>query len=64
MGINIWAAFVGSDQQAVVDGDFVMLPHVLTDSKLGCVTVSLAHRIFLQFKLGRFFYQAEGDAVN
>ncbi len=25
MGINTWAAFVGSDQQAVVDGDFVTL---------------------------------------
>ena len=25
MGINTWAAFVGSDRQAVVDGDFVML---------------------------------------
>jgi hypothetical protein len=25
MGINTWAAFVGSDQQAAVDGDFVML---------------------------------------
>jgi hypothetical protein len=25
MGINTWAAFAGSDQQAVVDGDFVML---------------------------------------
>src|SRR3989475_10999727 len=25
MGLNTWAAFVGSDQQAVVDGDFVML---------------------------------------
>lgn len=24
MGINTWAAFVGSDQEAVVDGDFVM----------------------------------------
>jgi hypothetical protein len=24
MGINTWAAFIGSDQQAVVDGDFVM----------------------------------------
>jgi hypothetical protein len=24
MGINTWAAFVGSDHQAVVDGDFVM----------------------------------------
>jgi hypothetical protein len=25
MGVNTWAAFVGSDNQAVVDGDFAML---------------------------------------
>ena len=25
MGVNAWAAFAGSDQQAVVDGDFAML---------------------------------------
>ncbi len=25
MGVNTWAAFVGSDAQAVVDGDFAML---------------------------------------
>ena len=25
MGVNTWAAFVGSDQKAAVDGDFVML---------------------------------------
>ncbi len=25
MGINTWAAFAGSDQQAIVDGDFAML---------------------------------------
>jgi hypothetical protein len=31
MGINTWAAFVGSDQQAVVDGDFVMLEQELQD---------------------------------
>ncbi|MBO9539076.1 DUF1259 domain-containing protein [bacterium] len=24
MGVNTWAAFIGSDEQAVVDGDFVM----------------------------------------
>jgi hypothetical protein len=29
MGINTWAAFAGSDQQAVVDGDFVMLENEL-----------------------------------
>jgi hypothetical protein len=25
MGVNTWAAFVGSDDRAVVDGDFAML---------------------------------------
>jgi Domain of Unknown Function (DUF1259) len=25
MGVNTWAAFAGSDEKAVVDGDFVML---------------------------------------
>jgi hypothetical protein len=25
MGVNTWAAFIGSDEQAVVDGDFAML---------------------------------------
>ena len=25
MGVNTWAAFVGSDQRAVVDGDFAMV---------------------------------------
>jgi hypothetical protein len=27
MGVNTWAAFVGSDDQAVVDGDFAMFAH-------------------------------------
>src|SRR5207247_2657455 len=25
MGVNTWAAFVGSDEKAIVDGDFAML---------------------------------------
>jgi hypothetical protein len=29
MGVNTWAAFVGSDDKAVVDGDFVMLEREL-----------------------------------
>ncbi|EMY77608.1 PF07485 domain protein [Leptospira weilii serovar Ranarum str. ICFT] len=29
MGVNTWAAFVGSDTQAVVDGDFAMLENEL-----------------------------------
>lgn len=29
MGINTWAAFAGSDEAALVDGDFVMLENEL-----------------------------------
>ncbi len=25
MGVNTWAAFIGSDEKALVDGDFAML---------------------------------------
>ena len=38
MGINTWAAFVGSDQQAVVDGDFVMF-----EKELQSVLKALRH---------------------
>lgn len=31
MGVNTWAAFAGSDEQAVVDGDFAMLEAELQD---------------------------------
>lgn len=31
MGVNTWAAFVGSDDKAVVDGDFAMLESELQD---------------------------------
>jgi hypothetical protein len=31
MGVNTWAAFVGSDEKAVVDGDFAMLETELQD---------------------------------
>jgi hypothetical protein len=31
MGINTWAAFAGADREAVVDGDFVMLPSELQE---------------------------------
>jgi len=40
------------------------LLYVLADTKLRRVTVSLAHKVFLQSNLGRFFYQAGGDTVN
>jgi hypothetical protein len=29
MGVNTWAAFAGSDQEAVIDGDFAMTEHEL-----------------------------------
>ena len=31
MGVNTWAAFAGSDEQAVVDGDFAMMESELQD---------------------------------
>ena len=31
MGVNTWAAFAGSDENAVVDGDFVVYEHELQD---------------------------------
>jgi hypothetical protein len=31
MGVNTWAAFAGSDQEAIVDGDFAMLESELQD---------------------------------
>jgi Domain of Unknown Function (DUF1259) len=27
MGVNTWAAFAGSDEKAIVDGDFIMFEH-------------------------------------
>ena len=38
MGVNTWAAFAGSDAQAVVDGDFVVL-----ESELQAVLLALRH---------------------
>jgi hypothetical protein len=38
MGVNTWAAFAGSDTQAVVDGDFVVL-----ESELQGVLLTLRH---------------------
>jgi hypothetical protein len=29
MGVNTWAAFAGSDEKAIVDGDFIMFEHEL-----------------------------------
>jgi hypothetical protein len=38
MGVNTWAGFAGSDEQAIVDGDFAML-----ESEMQSVLKSLRH---------------------
>ena len=38
MGVNTWAGFAGSDEQAIVDGDFAML-----DSEMQSVLKALRH---------------------
>jgi hypothetical protein len=47
MGVNTWAAFAGADQEAVVDGDFVMRPselqRVLKALRAGRINVVAIH---------------------
>jgi hypothetical protein len=38
MGVNTWAGFAGSDEQAIVDGDFAML-----ESEMQSVLKALRH---------------------
>jgi hypothetical protein len=70
MGVNTWAAFAGSDQEAVVDGDFAMTEHELqpvlkTMRKDGVNIVAIhqhmtgeePHVLFLH-------YWAKGDAAT
>lgn len=50
MGVNTWAAFAGSDDNAVVDGDFAMLENELqgvlkTLSKAGINIVAIHHHM-------------------
>jgi hypothetical protein len=48
MGVNTWAAFAGSDQQAVVDGDFAMLESelqtVLKTMRAGGINIVAIHQ--------------------
>ncbi|MGH8550431.1 MAG: DUF1259 domain-containing protein [Methylococcales bacterium] len=47
MGVNTWAAFAGSDEKAVVDGDFAMLeselPSVLKALRNGGIFITAIH---------------------
>lgn len=48
MGINTWAAFAGSDERAVVDGDFVMIPEelqpILKAMRAGNINIVAIHQ--------------------
>ena len=47
MGVNTWAAFAGTDQQAIVDGDFAMyedeLQGVLKSLRSGGINIVAIH---------------------
>src|SRR5881392_892164 len=47
MGVNTWAAFAGSDENAVVDGDFAMLENelqsVLKSMRKGGINIVAIH---------------------
>jgi hypothetical protein len=47
MGVNTWAAFLGSDDNAVVDGDFAMaeseLQNVLKTLRAGGINIVAIH---------------------
>ena len=76
MGVNTWAAFAGTDDNAVVDGDFVVLedelqPVLKSLRKSGVNIVAIHHHmtheeprtIFLHY-WGRGAAKDLADAVN
>ena len=70
MGINTWAAFAGSDTQAVVDGDFAMLADelqpVLKILRGGGINVVAIHQHMTQEKPHYLFmhYWGKGSAQD
>jgi len=44
MGVNTWAAFAGSDDAAVVDGDFAMTDSVLKAMRHGGINIVAIHQ--------------------
>jgi hypothetical protein len=70
MGVNTWAAFAGSDQQAVVDGDFAMLESelqtVLKTMRASGINVVAIHQHMSQ-ETPRYVclhYLGKGSAVD
>jgi hypothetical protein len=70
MGVNTWAAFAGSDQQAVVDGDFAMLEGelqtVLKTMRADGINVVAIHQHMTQETPRYVFlhYWGKGKAVD
>jgi len=68
MGINTWAAFAGTDSQAVVDGDFAMLADemqaVLKTMRAGGMNIVALHQHMAHDNPHYFFmhYWGKGDA--
>ena len=70
MGVNTWAAFAGSDQQAVVDGDFAMLESelqtVLKTMRASGINIVAIHQHMTQETPRIMFlhYWGKGKAVD
>ena len=70
MGVNTWAAFAGSDENAVVDGDFVVLedelqPALKSLRKSGINIVAIHHHMTGEEPRTIFFhYWGRGHAQN
>jgi hypothetical protein len=70
MGVNTWAAFAGSDQQAVVDGDFAMLESelqtVLKTMRASGINIVAIHQHMTQESPRIMFlhYWGKGKAVD
>lgn len=70
MGVNTWAAFAGTDEQAVVDGDFAMLKEemqpVLRTMRKGGINVVAIHQHMTDDEPHYFFmhYWGKGKAAD
>lgn len=70
MGVNTWAAFAGTDSQAVVDGDFAMLEHemqpVLKSMRKDGINIVAIHQHMTQESPHYFFmhYWGKGQAQD
>ena len=70
MGVNTWAAFAGTDDQAVVDGDFAMLKDemqpILKTMRAGGINIVAIHQHMTEDDPHYFFmhYWGKGKAED